>query len=199
MYEIINRVAGVLGQSFGSDGFERPVIGRVDRFVAGAFGRPGQALTDPLGEGGNGGPGKFLAFLRHGGDVLIVDLLEGANDEAFSWILKVDDGAVVAALEPPIAVIELETDLGLGAGVAVEAIFSQHGTNLFFEELNLRRGEIRGRLVRHGIAAERRCHQRKPGAGEPDCFGRKESHPVWNMGSLWRWRKRRSCGCPAAP
>ena len=152
MNEIINRVAGVLGQSFGSDGFERPVIGRVDRFVAGAFGRPGQALSDPLGEGGDGWLGEFLAFLGHGGDVLVVDLLEGANDEAFFRILKVDDGAVVAALEPPIAAIELETDLGLGAGVAVEAIFSQHWTNFFFEELNLHGGKIPSRLVRYGIA-----------------------------------------------
>jgi len=98
------------------------VIGRIDCLVVGIFGRPGQALSDPLGERCYGGLGQLNTFFGHSGNVFGIDVSKSVDDETIRWSLQIDDRAVIATFELAGPVAKLKPDLRFGSGVAIKAV-----------------------------------------------------------------------------
>jgi hypothetical protein len=190
--EMIDRMPGIGGEGSRLDGEVGPVLARIGGRVGLRFlRRPGQAHRDPLGEGGDGFGGEFVAFLRHGRDALLAGMRNRTDEDALGGLLQVDDLAVVAAGEPAFAMIQFEPNLGLRAGVAIEAAFREERAHLLLEKFDLRGNKchrgFRFRCLRL-LLCPHQCQARQVNADEKEgaevfvCA--KANHPPTTCGSI---------------
>ena len=133
------------GRSRGDDGLEGPVLARVYCVRFGFF-RPGQALTHPLGKGGDGLRWEFLVLTRHGVDIRGLDVVDRENQAAGFGFTRDDDGAEFASLEDEFTGIQAKSGLLFLLAVALVAMIGEDRADFLFEELQLGGGGRRRRL-----------------------------------------------------